>query len=159
MKNFLSDQNKFQKITLKDENFLNFITSQEKSINKIYKKLVGSNSMSEKTLRNLKPVGARLGIICGSCKVPKKCVDGCPPFRQILSALQTATYKLAKYLVPILEPLTNKKCIVKDSFNFATEVIEQDSSNYIHFLLTSPLKKSLKFALRIFLKTATLFMV
>ena len=94
---------------VKDDNFLNFITSQEKRIDKIYKKLVDSNSMSEETRRHLKPVGTRPGIMYGSCKVHKKCVDGCPPFRPILSALQTPTYKLAKYLVPILEPLTNKK--------------------------------------------------
>ena len=49
MENFLSDQSKFQKITVKDDNFLNFITSQEKRIDKIYKKLVDSNSMSEET--------------------------------------------------------------------------------------------------------------
>ena len=69
--------------------------------------------------------------MCGSCKVHKKCVDGCPPFRPILSALQTLTYKLAKNLVPILEPLTTNKYTVKDSFNFATEIVEQDPSNVI----------------------------
>ena len=131
MENFLSDQNKFLKITLKDDNFLNFITSQEKCIDKIYRKLVDSNSISEETRRHVKPVGTRLGIMYGSSKVHKKCVDGCLPFRSILSALQTPTYKLAKYLVPILEPLTNNKYAVKDLFNFATEIVEQDSSNFI----------------------------
>ena len=53
----------------------------------------------------------------GSCKVHKKCVEGCQPFRPILFALQTHTYK---YLQPILESLTTTKYIVKDSFNFAT---------------------------------------
>ena len=38
-------------------------------------------------------------------KVHKICVDGCLPFKPILSALQTPTYKLPKYLMPILEPL------------------------------------------------------
>ena len=52
-------------------------------------------------------------------------------FQTNSSALQTATYKLAKYLVPILEPLTNNKYTVKDSFNFATEIVEQDSSNFM----------------------------
>ena len=131
MENFLSDQSKFQKIALKDANFLNFITSQEKCIDKIYKKLVDSNSMYEETRRHLKPEGARPGIIYGSCKVHKKCVDGCPPFRPILSALQTPIYKLAKYLVPTSEPLTNNKYAVKASFNFATEIVEQDSSNFM----------------------------
>ena len=71
MENFLSDQSKFQKIALKDDNFLNFITSQEKRIDKIYKKLVDSNSMSEETRKHLKPVGTRPGIMHGSCKVHK----------------------------------------------------------------------------------------
>ena len=131
MENFLSDQSKFQKITIKDDNLLNFITSQQKRIDKIYKKLVDSNSMYEETRRHLKPVGTRPGIMYGSCKVHEKCVDGCPPFRPILSALQTPTYKLAKYLVPILEPLTTNKYTVKDSFKFSTEIVEQDSKNFM----------------------------
>ena len=134
MENYLSDQSKFQKITLKDDNFLNFITSQEKHIDKIYEKLVdsnSSNSMSEETRKLLKPVRTRPGIMYGSCKVHKKRVDGCPPSRQILSALQTPTYNLAKYLVSILEPLTNNKYAVKDSFNFTTEIVEQDTSNFM----------------------------
>ena len=88
-----------------------------------------------------------------------KNVYGCPPFRRILSALQTPTYKLGKYAVPILEPLTTYKYTVKDSFNFATEIVEQDSSNFmrsldIDSLFTNfPLKKPSKFAQTIFLKT------
>ena len=65
------------------------------------------------------------------CKVHKKCVDDCLPFRSILSGLQTPTYKLAKYLVPILESLTTNKYTVKDSFNFTTDIVEQDSSNFM----------------------------
>ena len=46
--NFLSDQSKFKKTAVKNDNFLNFITSQEEHIDKMFKKLVDSNSMSEK---------------------------------------------------------------------------------------------------------------
>ena len=70
----------------------------------------------------------------GYCKKNKKCVNGSPPFRPYLSALQTPTYKFAKYLVPILEPLTNNKYAAKDSFNFATEIFEQDSSYFMRSL-------------------------
>ena len=128
MENFLSDQSKFKKTAVKDDNFLNFITSQEKSTDKIYKKFF-ADSMSEEIRRHLKPADARPGIMHGFSKVHKNCVDDCPPFIRILSALQTPTYKLAKYLVPILEPLTTNKYTVKDSFNFATEIAEQDSTN------------------------------
>ena len=48
------------------------------------------------TWRNLKyAVGTRSGIMYGSCKEHKKCADGYPPFRPILSALKTTKHKLA----------------------------------------------------------------
>ena len=47
--------------------------------------------------------------------------------RPILSAIGTPTYKLAKFLVPILEPLTTNECTVKDSFTFAEELQSFDS--------------------------------
>ena len=60
-----------------------------------------------------------------NCKVQKEKVDGCPPFRPILSALQTPTYNLAKFLVPKLNPLTNNQYTVKNSFQFTEEICEQ----------------------------------
>ena len=36
--------------------------------------------------------------------------------------------------MPILEPLTTNKYTGKDSFNFATEVVEQDSSKIMEIL-------------------------
>ena len=125
MENFLSDQGKFQRTAVKDDNFMNFMTSQEKRINKIFKKLVGSNSNSQETRRHLKSVGTRPTIKYGSCKVHNKCVNGCPSFRAILSALEAPTYKLPKYLESILEPLTNNRYIVKDSFNFALKLLNK----------------------------------
>ena len=42
-----------------------------------------------------------------------------------MSALITPTYKLAKFLVPILKPLTTNVFKVKDSFHFAEEIVDQ----------------------------------
>ena len=64
----------------------------------------------------------------GNCKVQKQQVDGCPPFRPVSSALQTPTYNLAKFLVPILNPLTENEYTVQDSFQFAEEICEQDTT-------------------------------
>lgn len=58
------------KIAVKDENF--FITSQEKRINKIYKKLVDLNSLSKETRRHLKRARTGPEIMYGSCKIHKK---------------------------------------------------------------------------------------
>ena len=52
----------------------------------------------------------------------------CPPFRPILSAVGTPTYKLAKYLVPKLASITANEFSVKDSFCFAEEIVNQNSN-------------------------------
>ena len=58
----------------------------------------------------------------GSCKVHRASVENCLPFRTILSVLNTSTYKRAKFLVPVLKPLTTNEFVVKDSFHFAEEM-------------------------------------
>ena len=63
----------------------------------------------------------------GSAKVHKIVTDGLPSFRPILSAIGTPTYKLAKFLVPVLEPLTTNAYTIKDSFTFAEELQSFDS--------------------------------
>ena len=63
----------------------------------------------------------------GLAKVQKIVTDGLPSFRPILSAIGTPTYKLAKFLVPILEPLTTNEYTIKDSFTFAEERQSFDS--------------------------------
>ena len=52
----------------------------------------------------------------------------CPPFRPILSAIETPTYKLAKYLVPKIASITTSGFSVKDSFYFAAEIVNQNSN-------------------------------
>ena len=96
-----------------------------KNLKKYIKKFVESKSMTEKTRKSLKPVGTRPGIMYGSCKVHKASVGNFPPFRPIFSALNTPTYKLAKFLVPILKPLTTIEFTFKDSFHFAEEIVDQ----------------------------------
>ena len=119
MENLLSDQIKFEKVTLKNDAFLNFVVNQEKRTDNIFKKLVDSNSMSKEMRKFVKPVGTRPGIMYGNCKVHKQQIDGFPPFWPILSALQTPINNLAKFLVPLLNPLTKNEYTVKDSSQFA----------------------------------------
>ena len=67
----------------------------------------------------------------GLCKVHKDIIYNCPPCRPILLAINTPTYKLAKFLVPILKSLTSNDYTVKDSFAFAKEIVEQDSEIFM----------------------------
>ena len=82
--------------------------------------------MSKEMHKFVKPVGTKPDIKYCNCKVHKQKVNGCTPLRPILSASQTPTYNLDKFLVPILNPLTKNEKTVKDSFQFAKEVCEQD---------------------------------
>ena len=68
----------------------------------------------------------KLAEVGGRHLLYKHQVDGCPPFWPILPALQTPTYNLAKFLVPILNHLTKNEQTVKDSFQSAEEICEQD---------------------------------
>ena len=121
------------------------------------KKLVVSNSTSDETRRSLKPVGTRPDIMYGPCKVHKDIIDNCPPFRPILSAINTPTYKLAKFLVPILKSLTSNEYTVKDSFAFAEEIVEQDSEFFMGSLDIDSLFTNIPLEETIYICTNILF--
>ena len=69
----------------------------------------------------------------------------------------TNTYKPAKYLLPVLEPLTKNKYTSKDSFNFATEVVEQDSSKFMGSVDIDSLYTNIPFEELIEIRTNNLF--
>ena len=79
VENLLSNQRKFERVTLKNDAFLNFVVNQEKRIDTIFKNLVDSNSMSKEMRKSIKPVGTRPGTMYELCKVHKQEVDDCPP--------------------------------------------------------------------------------
>ena len=59
MENLLSDE----RVTLKNDAFLNFVVNQGKHIDTIFKNLVDSNSMSKEMRKSIKPVGTRPGTM------------------------------------------------------------------------------------------------
>ena len=72
-------------------------------------------------------------MLYGLCKIHKTVTeeDLVPPFRPILSAIETPTYNLAKFFVPILKPLTENKYSVKDSFSFCKDLSEMEPKFYM----------------------------
>ena len=67
----------------------------------------------------------------GLGKVNKEDKNGLTPFCLILSAIAMPTYKLAKFLLPLLTPLTENEYTVKDSFHFAEKICKQDPNLYM----------------------------
>ena len=94
-------------------------------------KIEKSGTLSTEQYKKIKPVGSKPGILHGLCKLYKVITDICPPFRPILSATGTPSYKLAKFLVPKLSSITFNEFTVKDSFAFAEEIVHQDSKLFM----------------------------
>ena len=91
----------------------------ENRVTDVLKNLRDKKEISIEQYKDLSPSGSRPGIMYGLAKVHKIVTDGLPSFRPILSAIGTPTYKLAKFSVPVLEPLTTNEYTIKDSFTFA----------------------------------------
>ena len=114
----LNDQTKFSNLEILAGKEINYITNLEKKTTSDLKPLKDEETYDKATYKNMKPVGSRPGVLYGLGKVHKETNNGLPPFRPILSAIVTPTYKLAKFLLPFLTPLTQNEYTVTDSFHF-----------------------------------------
>ena len=105
MRNILSDSSKFSQVFVRKDKQLNFIVTDEKHITDVLKDFKKSEVISETVYKKLKRRGSRFDIFYGICKVSKQLVDNCPTFGPVMSAVETPTYNLAKFLVPLLQPI------------------------------------------------------
>ena len=103
----------------------------EKKIREPLKELYQLEIIDKKTYDKLCPVGSHFGILYGLAKVHKQLVNNCPPFRPILSAIGTPTYNIAKFLVPILKPLTTNDYSLKDTFKFSRDILNQNPNLFM----------------------------
>ena len=138
------------KSSVVDEKHLNFIIGIEKKLTNLLKELKASGTISENDYKKLKPRGSSFSVLYELCKTHKKVLDKCPPFRPILSAIKTLSYNLAKFLVPLIEPITKNNFMVKNNFEFSKELCEQNSEYFIASLdieslfTTIPLEETIK---------------
>ena len=123
MKDIISDTAKFEQINIEQDKQLNFLSKSEKKVIDLIKRLENEGKIY--------PRGSRPGILYGSPKVHKPVINNCPKFRPILSTIGTPTYKLAKFLVPILSTLTSNEFSVHDSFSFADKVSSFFSDHFM----------------------------
>ena len=127
MKNILNDKSMFEKVYIDHDKILNHLIHEENRVTDVLKNLRDKKEISIEQYKDLSPSDSRPGFMYGSGKVYKIITDGLPSFRPILSAIGTPTHKLAKFLVPMLEPLTTNEYTIKDSFTFAEELRSFDS--------------------------------
>ena len=93
----LNDHTKFFNIDIPAGKEINYITNLEKRITSNLKLLKVEETVDKATFKNIKPVGSRPGVLDGLGKVHKETKNELPPFCQILTAIGTPTYKLAKF--------------------------------------------------------------
>ena len=111
----LNDRTKFEAIR---DDILMKILNKEEKINRFLRKLKSDGVINESLYSQLFTSGSKPGVLYGLPKVHK---ENCP-LRPIMSAIGTFNYKLSKFLVPILSPITINQYTVKDSFSFAKEI-------------------------------------
>ena len=122
MTTILNDASKFSQVT---SDVFAFLLKMEDKVNRLLRKFRANNIISDSTFYNLYCSGSRPGVMYGLPKVHK---EGCP-IRPILAAIGTHNYNLAKFLVPILDPISVSEYTVKDSFSFAKELSDLSFPN------------------------------
>ena len=137
MNDILNDETKFRKVSFcqisHKNKELDYLLEKEEEITTFLKELYDGNVISEKVYKRLKPSGSQPGVLYGLCKVHKGVsADGSsPPFRPILSAINTPSYEIAKFLTPLLSGLTKNEFVSKDSFEFAKNVRNKNSDFFM----------------------------
>ena len=114
IKNILNDKSKFQKVYIDQEKILNHLIHMENRVTDVLKNLRDKKEISIEQYKDLSPSSSRTGIMYGSPKAHKIATDSLPSFRSFLCAIVTPTYELAKFLVPMLKPLTTNTYTIKD---------------------------------------------
>ena len=112
----LKDSSKFKSIPVASDKDLNYIINSSKRLTDLLKKLKNKNAIIKETYNKLWPVGSKPGTLYGSPKVHKPLTNALPSLEPILSVIDTARYKLAKFLVLLLSDITQNEFTVKDSF-------------------------------------------
>ena len=73
------------------------------------------------------------GILYGLAKIHNK--DNIP-LRPILAAYKTAGYKIAKYLVPLIQPFASNDFTLKNSYEFYSSIQGLNNSNTTGYMVS-----------------------
>lgn len=111
MDSILSDSSKFKTVPT---TISQTITKLEDKINRFLSKLKKLEMISDSIYNELFVSGSLPGVLYGLPKIHKIGI----PLRPIFAACSTPAYKLAKFLVPILSPLTTNDYTLNNSYEF-----------------------------------------
>ena len=116
----ISDPTKFME---NNSNVFPSTIGLEDKVNRFLSKIKKQSIIDEDQYKQLYVTGASPGILYGLAKIHKPGV----PLRPILAAYNTPTYKLSKFIIPLIDHLASNSFSLKNSYNF----VEQVKSLYI----------------------------
>ena len=120
MLQILSDRSKFKLIS---DPIYNFSVRVEDRVNNFLRKLKDKfHSINDSLYQDLRSVGSGPGTLYGLPKVHKIDFSSKFQFRPIFAAYNLATYKLSKFLVPILSKIAFSSYTVENSTQFKNQV-------------------------------------
>ena len=119
MDEILADSSKFE---ILDDDAVKLTLKRENQVKVLLKKLKSDNYVTEKTYNELYPTGTRIGLLYGLPKIHKSSI----PFRPILSCINHYSYKIARFFIPFLAPISMSSFVIKDSFSFVQELLNAD---------------------------------
>ena len=103
-------------------------------INRLLKEFKDQKTITESTYKDLYCSGSSYGVLYGLPKIHKENL----PLRPILAAYNNPNYRIAKYLVPLLQPHTCNDYSLLNSANLVPDVLTQDVDLYmVSFDVTS----------------------
>ena len=117
MNDILKDATKFKEVNNRDE--YQQCRYGETRLRKYLLELKNAHIIDINTYKSLYPNGSNVGILYGSPKLKDNV-----PLRPICSAIGTSSYKLSKYLVDIITPvsMSSKEKHIVDSFDFINKI-------------------------------------
>ncbi|MEL7079592.1 MAG: reverse transcriptase domain-containing protein [Cyanobacteria bacterium J06582_2] len=126
MEHILNDRSKFRELLSEDP--LLHTLNMENKVNFRIRKLKKDGLLSEELASSLMASGTQPGIMYGTPKIHKTGL----PLRPILSAINTCSYNLSKYLVNKLSPLTFNEYTIKNSYEFVDLINSVEAAtNYV----------------------------
>lgn len=111
MNSILCDNSKFKPI---NKDLFKLIISLEDKITRFLRYLKNVNVIDLDVFNSLTPSGSNVGILYGLPKVHK----ANNPLRPILSTIGTHNYKLAKFLIPLINKWSTNEYSVNNTFEF-----------------------------------------
>ena len=98
------------------------------------RKLKNLSLLSDDIYEQLYLTGSGPGILFGAPKIHKPNFSTEFPLRPIFAAYNTASYKLAKFFVTTLSPLTTNDYTIENSFSFVNSISQVNNADKLYMV-------------------------